>query len=109
MTGEVHTIPSRFVVKKPHAPYKPGDVLWIYTYQGEGFFKVWFKGRMYVEDLLFSPYGGSGGPRCEATDQCWGEMDKRLDSVWWIKIRLAGGRTGWTNEGENFSGADSCG
>ena len=109
LTGEVHTIPSRFVVKKPHDRYRPGDVLWIYTYQGEGFFKVWFKGRMYVEELVFSPYGGSTGQRCEVTEQCWGELDKELNSVWWIKIKLAGGRVGWTNEGENFSGADACG
>jgi hypothetical protein len=109
LTGEVHTVPSRFVVKKPHERYRPGDVLWVYTYQGEGFFKVWFKGRMYVEELVFSPYGGSTGQRCEVLEQCWGELDKELNSVWWIKIKLPGGRTGWTNEGENFSGADACG
>lgn len=109
VTGEVHTVPSRFVVKKPHERYKPGDVLWVYTYQGEGFFKVWFKGRMYVEELLFSPYGGSAGQRCEVTEQCWGTLDKELNSVWWIKIKRADGRVGWTNEAENFSGADGCG
>lgn len=109
LTGEVHTIPSRFVVKKSHGRYRPGDVLWIYTYQGEGFFKVWFKGRMYVEELVFSPYGGSMGRRCEVAEHCWGELDRVLNSDWWIKIKLAGGRVGWTNEGENFSGADACG
>src|SRR5215510_9222039 len=36
LTGEVHSRPVRFVVKKPHAAYKPGDVLWVYTYVGEG-------------------------------------------------------------------------
>jgi hypothetical protein len=109
VTGEVHTIPSRFIVKKKHERYQPGDVLWVYTYQGEGFFQVWFKGRMYQEELIFSPYGGSTGQRCEEKDQCWGELDKELNSVWWIKIRLPNGRTGWTKEGNNFSGSDACG
>lgn len=36
ITGEVHATPVRFVVKKAHAEYKPGDVLWVYTYLGEG-------------------------------------------------------------------------
>jgi hypothetical protein len=83
--------------------------LWVYTYQGEGFFKVWYKGRIYSEELMFSPYGGSTGRRCEETDDCWGELDKELNSVWWIKIRSADGRVGWTSAGENFSGADACG
>jgi hypothetical protein len=109
VTGEVHTVPSRFVVKKKHEQYQPGDILWVYTYQGEGYFKVWFKGRMYQEELIFSPYGGSSGRRCEESEQCWGELDKPLNSVWWIKIKLADGRTGWTKEAEHFSGSDACG
>jgi hypothetical protein len=109
LTGEVHTVPSRFLVKKAHERYKPGEVIWVYTYQGEGFFKVWYKGRMYTEELVFSPYGGSTGTRCEEEKTCWGELDKELNSIWWIKVRSADGRVGWTNAGGNFSGADACG
>ena len=40
LTGEVRTIPSRFIVQKAHGNYQPGDVLWVYTPLGEGFYKV---------------------------------------------------------------------
>ncbi len=109
ITGEVHTVSSRFVVKKPYQRYKPGDVLWVYTYLGEGVFKVWFDGKMYKESLIFNPGGGSLGKRCEASNYCWGELDRELKMKWWIKIKSKEDRIGWTNRGENFSGADACG
>jgi hypothetical protein len=55
LTGEVHTSPGRFIVKKAYQGnenYRPGDVLWVYTYSGEGYFKVWFRGKMYQESLV---------------------------------------------------------
>jgi hypothetical protein len=109
LTGEVRTIAGRFVVKKSHEKYRVGDIIWVYTYYGEGLFKIWFKGKMSEEDLGFSSYGGSMGKRCEETEQCWGVLDKELQMTWWIKIKSAGGWVGWTNQGENFSGADKCG
>lgn len=109
LTGEVRTVGGRFVVKKQFEKYQPGDVLWLYTYLGEGVFKIWYKGKMYEEKLGFSPYGGSMGSRCEVKELCWGEMDKELDQTWWIKIKTAKGVTGWTTQSENFSGADACG
>ncbi len=46
LTGEVHTVPVRFVVKRKRWRYVPGDVLWVYTYLGEGYFKVRYKGKL---------------------------------------------------------------
>ena len=108
LTGEVHTIPSRFVAKTSHGRYRAADVLWVYTYIGEGVFKVWFSGRMREEQLEFSPFGGSSGNRCEKSATCWGELDQELRSTWWIRIRTPTGLRGWTNQGKNFSGADAC-
>jgi len=71
-TGEVHTVAGRFLVKKAWKKYKPGDILWIYTYTGEGIFKVWDDGRFVEMQLDFSPYGGSSGCRCEVEKECWG-------------------------------------
>ncbi len=109
LTGEVHSTPSRFRIKRHRGPYRPGDVLWVYSYFGEGHFKIWFKGEMYTEDLGFSPYGGTGGKRCEASPECWGELDEELNFPWWIKIKSAEGWIGWTDQPENFSGKDLCG
>jgi hypothetical protein len=109
ITGEVHATPVRFVVKKPHAEYKPGDVLWVYTYLGEGHFRVWRNGAMQEEDLGFSPYGGSSGARCQNRQQCWGELEKELKSTWWVKVRSQEGWEGWSNQPEHFGTKDACG
>jgi hypothetical protein len=108
LTGEVHTRPSRFVVTKPHERYRPGDVLWVYTYLGEGVFTVWFKGEMVEQALGFSPYGGTSGTRCDVPE-CWGRLDHELRSTWWVNIETADGRVGWSNQAEHFGGKDACG
>lgn len=110
LTGEVRTTPSRFLVTKRHGRYKPGDVLWIYTPQGESFFKVWFKGRMYLEGLEYvsSPFERSV-PDCTETPRCWGRMDRKLRMEWWVQIKSAEGWVGWTNQPQNFSNMDACG
>jgi MFS family permease len=95
LDSEVHTVAGRFVVKRPHGRYRPGDVLWVYTYLGEGFFKVWYHGKMYEEDLGFSPWGGTSGKRCEKDEYCWGELEKELEMKWWLKVKDKKGRKGW--------------
>ncbi len=109
ITGEVHSTPVRFVVKKPHGEYKPGDVLWVYTYLGEGRFKVWRDGAMQEEDLGLSPHGGSPGARCENKRQCWGELEKALKFSWWVKVRSKEGWEGWSDQPEHFGNKDACG
>jgi hypothetical protein len=110
LTGEVRTTPGKFVILKPHKKYKPGDVLWVYTPRGEGFYKVWFKGRMYDEELEYmsGPFEQTH-PSCEETPKCWGRLEKQMSVDWWIKIRSANGWVGWTNQSKNFSNMDACG
>ena len=109
LTGEVRTVPGKFVILKAHAKYKPGDVLWVYTPKGEGFYKVWFKGRMYDEELQYmtGPYERSL-PSCEETPACWGKLETEVQSVWWVKVRSAEGWIGWTDQAENFGDKDAC-
>lgn len=105
LTGEVRTVPGKFVVFKAHGVYKPGDVLWVYTPLGEGFYKVWFNGKMFDEQLDYI----TGLPKCEETPDCWGKLERELQVEWWVKIRSAGGWIGWTDQAENFSNKDACG
>ena len=104
LTGEVHVIPRQFVVSKPnpHGRYKRGDVLWVYTYAGEGNFKVWFDGTIFNEDLGFSPYGGSSGTRCQESPECWGELKGEYQQTWWVRIKTDKGLTGWS-DAKNFT------
>lgn len=107
-TGEVHSRAARFIVTRPHGPYGPGDVLWVYTYLGEGRFRVWWNGAMREEDLEFSPYGGSTGRRCE-DPRCWGRLEGELRFVWWVKVRSPDGWEGWSDRPDHFGNKDACG
>jgi hypothetical protein len=110
ITGFVRTQAGEFTVTRNHGRYKAGDTLWVYSYRGEGNFLIWFKGKMFDEDLGFSPYGGSGGTRCQDdAKNCWGHLKADLSNDWWIKLRLQDGRIVWTNKGSDFSNTDKCG
>jgi hypothetical protein len=110
LTGEVRTIPGKYVVFKAHGAYKPGDTLLVYTPIGEGAYKVWFNGKMFEQNLEFmdGPFEHAL-PKCEETPDCWGKLESKLQVEWWVKIRSANGWIGWTNQAGNFSNKDACG
>jgi hypothetical protein len=91
------TVPGRAEVKTPmklgSRPAAPGDVLEFLTYQGEGFYKAWFKGQMLD--------GIEGYDTIVMTvEPTW---------VWWAEIKNKKGQIGWTNETRNFDHIYSCG
>ena len=73
---------------------KPGDRVYVLTNLGEGFAKVWFKGRI----LAGEPY-----------DESIFKPVRRTKSVWWVKIKDRRGRIGWSREPDNFGNVDQCG
>jgi hypothetical protein len=73
---------------------KAGETLYLLTYQGEGFYKAWYKGR-----LLSA--GDTGDGKFKITRQ--------PKSIWWVKVRNKNGKVGWTNLPENFGNKDQCG
>ncbi len=103
VTGEVHTIPARFTVRQPHGEFAPGDIVHVYTYLGEGWFRVRHDGETKEADLGFSPWGGSSGKRCELEDRCWGTLQEELRLDWWIKVRTPDGTEGWTLDAMSFA------
>ncbi len=109
LTGEVRTKGRKFLVHSTQGEFSPGDIIWVYTYLGEGFFKVWHNGGFFEMGLGFSPYGGSMGKRCEIGDYCWGELEQELSSTWWVKIKSKSGLEGWSNKADNFGHKDACG
>ncbi|MEP6847414.1 MAG: hypothetical protein ABI999_01065 [Acidobacteriota bacterium] len=109
LTGEVRTlVPGKFVVRKPFEENRPGDVLWIYTPIGEGFYKVWFGGRMMEKDMIYTTSPRDNLP-CSRSKDCWGELEVKPKMVWWAKVRSPAGWMGWTYQPENFDYVDSCG
>lgn len=102
ITGEVHVTAGKFLVKRQFSRFKPGDLILVYTYLGEGRFKVWFNGQYYEEDLDFSPYSPIG------KESRLGEFQNEPVSIWWVKIKTQDGQIGWSNLPDHFSNKDAC-
>ncbi len=100
-TGEVHTRAGKFVVRRESPPYRVGDTIWLYTYVGEGFYKVWRAGEMVEQEISVMPD--------QTSPNDWGYYARAPHSVWWIRVKVKGGAVGWTNAPDNFSGTHSCG
>jgi hypothetical protein len=92
----------------PDSNLTRGDTILTYTYRGEGFSAVWFKGKCYKEfDISFTkwPDGqGCGGAHCAAT---YVDLGKK---VWGAEVKLKSGQTAWVNmEEADFKGIDLLG
>jgi hypothetical protein len=77
---------------------------------GEGFYKVWFKGRWIDESLYYmsGPYETSY-PSCDKAPDCWGRLERELKTEWWVRVKSPAGWIGWTDQTENFGNMDACG
>lgn len=101
LTGEVHSRPGRVEVKRDQQAFRAGDVLWVYTYLGEGFFKTWHQGKFVEAQFDFDD-------RERGADD-WARFELMPQSVWWVKVKARGGAIGWSNHPERFSNKDACG
>jgi hypothetical protein len=73
---------------------KAGDILYLLTYQGEGFYKTWYKGKIFSDAFYENT----------ALKQV-----NEPQAIWWVKFKNRKGRIGWTRLPENFDNKDSCG
>ena len=73
---------------------KSGDQLFLLTNLGEGFSKIWFKGRIFEGD----PY-----------DESTYKTIREGKSIWWVKVKNRKGQIGWSRQPENFGNVDQCG
>ncbi|HVF46753.1 MAG TPA: hypothetical protein VNA17_04235 [Pyrinomonadaceae bacterium] len=73
---------------------RPGNIIYLLTYEGEGFHKVWFRGRVSSE---------------ETYDTSVFRSVREPKAVWWVKVRNSRGKVGWSREPENFGNKDQCG
>jgi hypothetical protein len=84
----------------------PGQTLYLLTYQGEGFTKAWFNGRLYQDVDTVDFLNGV----CDVDPtRCAGKVIEPSQTEWWIQIRTQAGKTGWTNEPGQFDGKDALG
>ena len=84
----------------------PGDTVYLLTYQGEGFSKAWFKGRVYT-DVDITDYIGGGCAATKSAAACAGRLIEPWQADWWVRVRNQAGREGWTRETQKFDGKDA--
>ena len=90
---------------RPENGLRSGDTISVYTNLGEGYAKVWFKGRFYSEfDITFAAWPdhtACGDAKCVAAFTDVGK------SAWWAQVKLSSGRMGWVEMGSgDFDGVD---
>jgi hypothetical protein len=78
---------------------KAGDILYLLTYQGEGFTKAWFDGRLY-DSLDGTDFFNAV---CDSNPgRCTGRLIEKPTREWWVQVRDADGRVGWTSQPDAF-------
>jgi hypothetical protein len=87
---------------------RPGDVLYLLYYQGEGIYKFWLRGRVYAEEMPYQPRMDQL-PEDEARARELIEFVSEPETVWWVKVRNRRGQVGWTPRNEHFDDIDGCG
>lgn len=115
LTGVVVTVragrvrfdePQRLMTSGGPIDVLPEHTLYLLTYQGEGFTKVWFNGKVY-EDVDVSSFMNSA---CEdAPSRCSGRVVEPSRTDWWVQVRNKAGQVGWTREPDKFDGKDALG
>jgi hypothetical protein len=89
-----------------HIPVAAGQPIYLLRNVGSGDWKIWVNGQT-DEQYIGSPaYCASGK---QTSDECALTVTEQPQTVWWVKMRDARGREGWTREVEHFGNIDSCG
>jgi hypothetical protein len=100
------TARSEVVVGSSRVPVAVDQPIYLLRNTSGGDWKIWVNG---VTDQQYI----AGQGYCSASNQSSAECALRVveqpETVWWVKMRDALGREGWTRETAHFSGIDSCG
>lgn len=110
LTGSVITKPGRIRIIHPvhisgQDPVQSG-YLYLLTYLGEGFWKVWLSGKLIdaveiqnvVSPMSCKPSDATCREKAEArwiTGPVWGVMEEPPKPDWWVQIRDASSKVGW--------------
>jgi len=113
LTGVVVTVragrvrfdePTHLTTSDGAIDLSPKETLYLLTYEGEGFSKVWFNGKVY-RDVDVSGFMNAA---CRyAPARCRGRILEPSRTEWWVQVRNEAGQVGWTREPNKFDGKDA--
>ena len=84
-----------------------GETVYVLNYVGEGAWKLWVKGKLYVAENARGPHD-CYGPEHD-TVLCPVQILEEPTTVWWAKVRTRNGKEGWTRQLDHFGNIDACG
>jgi hypothetical protein len=87
-------------------PVTAGEPIYLLRNVGSGDWKIWVNGQTDQQYIPSQAYC-SGGK--QNSDECALTVVEQPEMVWWVKVRDARGREGWTREVDHFGNIDSCG
>ena len=97
--GELRAVREGFMGESK-IPVRAGDAIRILRPEGEGFWKIWFKGKTDTEELLNLN---------DLPPDAIFRVVSAPEIVWWVKVRTSDGKMGWTTATDQFDGTDACG
>lgn len=95
--------PVRAEVVYDHERFLQGDVFYILNGLGEGFYRIWYYGRVLEQSLegisLFQYDIVADPARCPSpSPQCWAQAPAFPDEVWWGYVSTPEGIKGWLRQ-----------
>ena len=79
---------------EPRLALNPGDTVTMLAPLGEGFYRFWYRGKVYSSGIDLAAMPGVDG--------------KGMTLTWWKLVRNKAGKMGWTRS-DHFQNADACG
>lgn len=110
LTGAVITRPGKIRIIHPvrisGQDLTLSGYIYLLTYRGEGFWKVWFNGKVIdavgLQNVVSPMTCKSSDIPCRDKTESrwisgpiWGEMEVAPQPDWWVQIRYASSRVGW--------------
>ena len=95
------------VVDPDKLELRPGEVVYVVNYIGEGVWKIWTRGRLYHLEIA-GKEETCGRPAPEP-GPCAAQIVEEPKTVWWAKVRNRTGQEGWTRQLDHFDNIDACG
>lgn len=84
-----------------------GAMLYLLHYQGEGFYKIWYRGRIYEDQPESDAEHAARPPNVSSLPYI--RLLREPNAVWWVRVRDRRGRTGWSMQTRHFGDMDACG
>ena len=101
------TIREPIAVDSDKLELRPGEVVYVVNYIGEGVWKIWTRGRLYHLEIA-GKEETCGRPAPEP-GPCAAQIVEEPKTVWWAKVRNRAGQEGWTRQLDHFDNIDACG